>query len=220
MAAQSSCALPDASLRELRGERLHDILTELGQPVHFCPQPNGWPLQSRDWISKEMLDRRVRYAFQFSTRVRQPGSLMQVLQRQQGQGPLAQQLRAAAATAIGDIAELNMVKQLVPQNATNARFTGLGVNIRGHHNLFAACAAGHTAVEINCRPERLDPPRPLLQMAIEHGCWFSIDSDAHSTGQLEWQPLGCDRAAEMGVPLDRVINTFDVDGLLRWVAGQ
>lgn len=86
--------------------------------------------------------------------------------------------------------------------------------------VFAACAAGHTAVEINCRPERLDPPRPLLQKAIQHGCWFSIDSDAHSTGQLEWQPLGCDRAAEVGVPLERVINTLDLDGLLRWVAGE
>ena len=88
-------------LRELRGERLHDILSELGQPVHFCPQPNGWSLQSRDWISKEMLDRRVRYAFQFANRVRQPGTLMQVLQRQQGAGPLAQQLRAAGAVAEG-----------------------------------------------------------------------------------------------------------------------
>jgi uncharacterized protein (DUF1800 family) len=88
-------------LRELRGERLHDILTELGQPVHYCPQPNGWSLQSRDWISKEMLDRRVRYAFQFVNRVRQPGSLTQILVRQQGQGPLAQQLRSAAATAQG-----------------------------------------------------------------------------------------------------------------------
>lgn len=86
--------------------------------------------------------------------------------------------------------------------------------------VFAACAAFHTAVEINCRPERLDPPRPLLQMAVDHGCWFSIDSDAHSTGQLEWQPLGCDRAAEVGVPLHRVINTFSADQLLRWVAGE
>jgi putative hydrolase len=86
--------------------------------------------------------------------------------------------------------------------------------------VFAACAAFHTAVEINCRPERLDPPRPLLQIAMQHGCWFSIDSDAHSTGQLEWQPLGCDRAAEVGVPLDRIINTFDADRLVRWVAGE
>ena len=85
--------------------------------------------------------------------------------------------------------------------------------------VFAACAAFHTAVEINCRPERLDPPRPLLKMAIDHGCWFSIDSDAHSTGQLEWQPLGCNRAAEVDVPLDRVINTLSADELLAWTRG-
>jgi putative hydrolase len=86
--------------------------------------------------------------------------------------------------------------------------------------VFAACAQFHTAVEINCRPERLDPPRPLLQMAVEYGCHFTIDSDAHSTGQLEWQPHGCDRAAEVGVPLDRVLNTWPVEELLRWVSGD
>jgi putative hydrolase len=83
--------------------------------------------------------------------------------------------------------------------------------------VFAACAQFHTAVEINCRPERLDPPRPLLKMAIDYGCYFSIDSDAHATGQLEWQPHGCNRAAECDVPLDRVINTWTVDDLLAWV---
>jgi putative hydrolase len=83
--------------------------------------------------------------------------------------------------------------------------------------VFAACAQFHTAVEINCRPERLDPPRPLLKMAIDYGCYFSIDSDAHATGQLEWQPHGCNRAAECDVPLDRVINTWGADDLLRWV---
>ena len=86
--------------------------------------------------------------------------------------------------------------------------------------VFSACAAHRTAVEINCRPERLDPPEPLLQLAVALGCWFSIDSDAHSTGQLEWQPLGCDRAGAFGVPLDRVINTFTAPELLRWVAGR
>ncbi len=83
--------------------------------------------------------------------------------------------------------------------------------------VFAACAQFHTAVEINCRPERLDPPRPLLDLAVEYGCYFAIDSDAHATGQLEWQPHGCNRAAECEVPLERVINTWAVDDLLRWV---
>ena len=86
--------------------------------------------------------------------------------------------------------------------------------------VFAACAAFHTAVEINSRPERLDPPRPLLELAMQHGCYFSIDSDAHSTGQLEWQPHGCNRAAEVGVPLDRVINTWSADDLLAWTREQ
>ena len=83
--------------------------------------------------------------------------------------------------------------------------------------VFAACAQFHTAVEINCRPERLDPPRELLNLAIDYGCYFSIDSDAHATGQLEWQPHGCNRAAECDVPLDRVINSWPADELLRWV---
>ena len=82
--------------------------------------------------------------------------------------------------------------------------------------VFAACARFNTAVEINCRPERLDPPRELLRMAVEYGCWFTIDTDAHATGQLEWQALGCDRAADCDVPIDRILNTKPVDELLDW----
>ncbi|MDQ3178550.1 MAG: PHP domain-containing protein [Actinomycetota bacterium] len=85
--------------------------------------------------------------------------------------------------------------------------------------VFAACAQFNTAVEINCRPERLDPPRALLAEAIAHGCWFSIDTDAHATGQLEWQPIGCDRAAETGVPIERVINTLPIADLIAWTRG-
>lgn len=82
--------------------------------------------------------------------------------------------------------------------------------------IFAACAQFNTAVEINCRPERLDPPRELLRLAVDHGCWFTIDTDAHATGQLEWQSLGCDRAADCDVPIDRILNTLPVDELLAW----
>ncbi len=82
--------------------------------------------------------------------------------------------------------------------------------------IFAACAEFNTAVEINCRPERLDPPRPMLRRAVESGCYFAIDSDAHATGQLEWQPLGCDRAAECDVPIEQVINTWNAEALLKW----
>ena len=82
--------------------------------------------------------------------------------------------------------------------------------------VFAACAAHNTAVEFNSRPERLDPPEALVAKAIASGCYFSIDSDAHATGQLEWQPHGCDRAAATGVDIERVINTWSADELLEW----
>jgi putative hydrolase len=84
--------------------------------------------------------------------------------------------------------------------------------------VFYACQQFGTAVEINSRPERLDPPRRLLSLAIEMGCEFAIDTDAHAPGQLEWQTYGCDRAAECGVPAERVINTWDADALLAWTA--
>jgi putative hydrolase len=84
--------------------------------------------------------------------------------------------------------------------------------------IFTACREYGTAVEINSRPERLDPPKRLLRMALEMGCLVSIDTDAHAPGQLEWQVYGCQRAAECGVTPDRVINTRTADDLLAWTA--
>jgi len=82
--------------------------------------------------------------------------------------------------------------------------------------VFEACRRFGVAVEINCRPERLDPPRRLLRLAVETGCRFSVDTDAHAPGQLAWQPYGCIRAEECGVPPERVVNTLPVDELLAW----
>ena len=82
--------------------------------------------------------------------------------------------------------------------------------------VFAACAQFHTAVEINSRVERRDPPPELLAVALDHGCWFSIDSDAHATGQQEWLAHGCQIAADGEVPLDRIINTRSADDLIAW----
>ena len=85
--------------------------------------------------------------------------------------------------------------------------------------VFHACERFGTAVEINSRPERLDPPRRLLQVAIEMGCKFTIDTDAHAPGQLEWQPYGADRAAQCGITPDRIVNARSADELLAWVSG-
>ncbi|WOP18789.1 PHP domain-containing protein [Raineyella sp. LH-20] len=82
--------------------------------------------------------------------------------------------------------------------------------------VFEACAHFGVALEINSRPERLDPPMRLLREAVEIGCLFAIDTDAHAPGQLTWQAYGCARAEEAGVPLDRIVNTWPVEDLLAW----
>jgi len=86
--------------------------------------------------------------------------------------------------------------------------------------VFTACRDNNVAVEINSRPERLDPPRRLLRLAVELGCVFAIDTDAHAPGQLTWQALGCARAEECGVSADRVINTWSAENLLEWSKGR
>ncbi|MDQ1664555.1 MAG: putative hydrolase [Actinomycetota bacterium] len=82
--------------------------------------------------------------------------------------------------------------------------------------VFEACRQFDVAVEINSRPERRDPPRRLLALAVETGCRFAIDTDAHAPGQLDWQAFGCARAEECGVPVERVVNTLSADDLLDW----
>jgi putative hydrolase len=82
--------------------------------------------------------------------------------------------------------------------------------------VFDACVTMGVAVEINSRPERLDPPKRLLRQAVDAGCVFTIDSDAHAPGQLDWLPYGCERAVACGVPADRVLNTREADDLLAW----
>ena len=86
--------------------------------------------------------------------------------------------------------------------------------------VFEACARHDTAVEINSRPERLDPPRRLLRLAVEAGRKIAVDTDAHAPGQLEWQVYGCARAADCEVPLDSIVNTRSADELVAWAAAH
>jgi putative hydrolase len=86
--------------------------------------------------------------------------------------------------------------------------------------VFAACAAHGTAVEINSRPERLDPPLRLLRLAVAAGVFFAIDTDAHAPGQLEWQIFGCARAEACEVPPERVINTWGATDVLAWTQSR
>jgi putative hydrolase len=86
--------------------------------------------------------------------------------------------------------------------------------------VFAACAQFDTALEINCRPERQDPPDELVDLAIDWNLRFAIDTDAHAPGQMEWQVYGCDKASRHGIEAEAVVNTMGADDLVAWAASH
>ncbi|MEO6468154.1 MAG: PHP domain-containing protein [Acidimicrobiia bacterium] len=86
--------------------------------------------------------------------------------------------------------------------------------------VFAACRELDKAVEVNCRPERLDPPRRMLAMVDDMGVKIAIDTDAHARGQLAWHGYGCARVADTGITPERIVNAWPVDDLLAWTTAH
>jgi putative hydrolase len=116
---------------------------------------------------------------------------------------------------------------------TGRKVAATGAGDRGHRagrtrppsdfdldKVIAACVEHGKAIEINSRPDRLDPPKRMLRVAVEAGCLFSIDTDAHAPGQLDWLHFGCERAALCGVDAESVVNTWPADRLLDWAGAH
>jgi putative hydrolase len=121
-------------------------------------------------------------------------------------GPMTERMLAAVASPHVDVLG-HCTGRMVMGNRTRppSQFDAEAV--------FAACRQHSTAVEINCRPERQDPPDDLLKQAAEAGCLFAIDTDAHAPGQLDWLDNGCERAERAGITPDRVLNTRTAAGI-------
>ena len=86
--------------------------------------------------------------------------------------------------------------------------------------MFARAAHFDKAVEINCRPERLDPPMRLLEIVVGSGCKVSIDSDAHARGSSSGSPTAAIARPRPELPIERIVNTWPVDDLLAWTASH
>jgi putative hydrolase len=121
-------------------------------------------------------------------------------------GPMTRRMIAAVSNPRTDVLGHCTGRQIKGKRRPPSEFDARAV--------FDACAAHGVAVEINCRPDRLDPPHELLAVAIEAGCDFSIDTDSHAPGQLDWLMAGCARAAEHDLDPARVITTLPVEDLL------
>jgi putative hydrolase len=114
-------------------------------------------------------------------------------------GPMTERMIAAVGNPHTDVLGHCTGRLLTGRGRPQSEFDAEAV--------FSACRDHGVAVEINCRPERQDPPDDLLRLAAEIGCVFAIDTDAHAPGQLDWLDGGCTRAELFGIGPDRVINT-------------
>lgn len=83
--------------------------------------------------------------------------------------------------------------------------------------VFAAATASGVAIEIDGDPSRQDIDFELAQRAIEAGCLFALDSDAHSVEELRYADIALAHARLAGIAIARVINCWDVDRLESWL---
>jgi DNA polymerase (family 10) len=76
--------------------------------------------------------------------------------------------------------------------------------------ILRACAKHGVAIEINAHPWRLDMDWRWCRRALELGCLFSIDPDAHSTDEIDNIRWGVLMARKGGVPKERVLNALSI----------
>ena len=84
--------------------------------------------------------------------------------------------------------------------------------------VFEAAARTSVAIEIDGDPSRQDIDYLLARRALDAGCLFALDSDAHSTPELRYAETAVAHARLAGIPPDRAINCWPLDRLLDWAA--
>jgi len=83
--------------------------------------------------------------------------------------------------------------------------------------VFAAAAETRVAIEIDGDPARQDLDYDAIRPAIDAGCIFALDSDAHSTGELQYAETAIAHARLAGIPADRIVNCWPLEKLLAWL---
>ncbi len=86
--------------------------------------------------------------------------------------------------------------------------------------VFAAAAQSGVAMEINAHPMRLDLNDIHARQAIEMGILLSINTDAHSPGELDLMHFGVATARRGWVEAKHVINTWEPERLLSWLRSR
>jgi histidinol phosphatase-like PHP family hydrolase len=95
--------------------------------------------------------------------------------------------------------------------------TGVAADWRA---VFEAAERGQVAIEIDGDPTRQDVDYQLARLAVDAGCLFALDSDAHAVHELSYVETAVAHARLAGVPPDRVINCWPLRRLLKWAAAK
>jgi DNA polymerase (family 10) len=82
--------------------------------------------------------------------------------------------------------------------------------------VFEAAANQNVFMEINCSPSRLDLKDVDARRAKESGVKMAIGTDAHSTSQMEFLPLGVAVARRGWLEPEDLVNTWKLDKILRF----
>jgi histidinol phosphatase-like PHP family hydrolase len=85
--------------------------------------------------------------------------------------------------------------------------------------VFAVAARRQVAIEIDGSFDRQDVPYALAARALEHGCLFALDSDAHAHPELGFAEMAIAHARLAGLPEDRIVNYWSVERILEWAGG-
>lgn len=85
--------------------------------------------------------------------------------------------------------------------------------------VFEVAARRKVAIEIDGSWDRQDVPYPLAARALEYGCIFSLDSDAHSNSEYNFVDIAIAHAKLAGIPQTRIVNYWSNEEILGWARG-
>lgn len=83
--------------------------------------------------------------------------------------------------------------------------------------VFREAASRDVAIEIDGNWYRQDLDYELAAVALEEGCLFALDSDAHSIAEYAFTDYAIAIARVAGVPADRVVNCWDEATFDTWL---
>jgi histidinol phosphatase-like PHP family hydrolase len=85
--------------------------------------------------------------------------------------------------------------------------------------VFKVAAKRQVAIEIDGSWDRQDVHYELAARALELGCLFALDSDAHAHVELDFSDIAIAHARLAGIPEGRIVNYWPEKKFLEWARG-